>query len=1187
MAYTSLGFDIFARDRASKTFKDVGDNIDRSRQRAEKFKNALKAGAVVAGAAMVKLGKDSVVAASDLNETLSKTEQIFGKKALPALEKFAAGAAKSLGQSKKDALDAASTFGIFGKAAGLTGRDLTGFSTKFTKLASDMASFNNTSPEEAVHALGAAMRGESEPIRRYGVLLNEDAKAAEAVRIGLVKNVKNHKEIKEAQLRTIVAQRAYNAAVKEDGKTSSEALRAKASLSSAERSLAKAVEGTVPKLTQQQKTLATASLVMKQTKDQQNDFARTSGGLANQQRILSAQFENVKASIGEKLLPAVVKVFTYINDKAIPAATEIAKFVGRNATAFKILAAVLGTAFVAWKVYNAAVKVGTAVKTAYLAVHKLHLLMFAKTVVLLTAYTASIVAHKVASIGLTVATKAWTVAQWALNVALRANPIGLVITAITLLVGGIILAYKKSDTFRKIVDTAFKVVRASGIALWEGLKKLWDIFKVLAGWIRDKGVAAFRLWFNVFSTVATGVIKAWRFVVDKVIGGVEKMLGAAAKIPGPVGDSFAKARDAVGKFRDHFNDSTDKVIRKIEDMKKKMASVPKKTRTDAEFEDRKARAQISSYVVATNKGLKSIRDEEVGIRLNAQAKKVIAVSREVFGSGPGFARGGGVFGQGTETSDSIPARLSKGEHIWTAREVKAAGGHAVIEAMRRMAINGELGRVGDPAARFAMGGAVGDPHGVIPHIRGRNDAQLRSIQSWFGDLAEHISARMSERANKFFTFAPSGAPLGRGGDMTPGQALRGAAWARTQAGKPYIWGGVGPGGYDCSGFVGAVLNASLGRYPYTRLGNTDSMPWAGFTPGGGLFSAGWFTGNPGHMAGNVGGLGIESAGGVGSRVGGSARSVRSFPRIAHYDSGGFLAPGVNLAINKTGAPEPVLTNRQWRKIDRLIETLQESLGRRSPFVQSAKEFRSDLKRQSVRAERLLNRLSANQGRRNEFEGSVSSPFMQNDALFAISESAGGFSLDDFLTQLRSERRNARMMRRNLNQARRSGLSGMLFRLLASSGNVVASSVFGSMSPMQIADIESLFRSRNVAARNLGSFAGREVFGQSQRELRRSINTLERTIRRLIRQFNRLENRGTRAVARKRALGGPTWPGDSFLVGENGPEVFEGRHGYIRPIRASSARQRPLEVHVFIDGKEIRQSLLRLKRKGGGVELGIA
>lgn len=66
----------------------------------------------------------------------------------------------------------------------------------------------------------------------------------------------------------------------------------------------------------------------------------------------------------------------------------------------------------------------------------------------------------------------------------------------------------------------------------------------------------------------------------------------------------------------------------------------------------------------------------------------------------GKATGGAIFGPGTGTSDSIPAMLSNGEHVITAAEVQAAGGHAAIERWRKQILSGT-------AKRFAVGGAVG------------------------------------------------------------------------------------------------------------------------------------------------------------------------------------------------------------------------------------------------------------------------------------------------------------------------------------------------------------------------------------------------------------------------------------------------------------------------------------------------
>lgn len=207
---------------------------------------------------VLRFTKATIDAASNIQETTSKVGELFGASQREVLE-WSKTTAQSIGQSQQQALDAASTFAIFGKSAGLSGDSLVKFSTDFTSLASDLASFNNTSPEEAIQAIGAALRGEAEPIRRYGVLLDEASIKQSAMRLGIIKTTK------EA-------------------------------------------------LTPQQKVLAVQAEIYRQTTAAQGDFARTSDGLANQQRILSAEFANLQVIIGDNLLPIVLKMTTALND---------------------------------------------------------------------------------------------------------------------------------------------------------------------------------------------------------------------------------------------------------------------------------------------------------------------------------------------------------------------------------------------------------------------------------------------------------------------------------------------------------------------------------------------------------------------------------------------------------------------------------------------------------------------------------------------------------------------------------------------------------------------------------------------------------------------------------------------------------------------------------------------------------
>lgn len=253
--------------QATRELNSVAGQASGLGSKFAKFGRVAAAGLAIAGAGAVKLGIDSVKAASDLQETVSKTGVVFGK-AGDSVLKWSKGTATSLGQSQQQALDAAATFGVFGKSAGKSGAELAKFAKQNTTLASDLASFHNTSPEEAIAALGAAFRGEAEPMRRFGVLLDDASMRQQALKMGLVKTTK------EA-------------------------------------------------LSPQNKVLAAQALIMKQTKDAQGDFARTSGGLANQQRILSAQFANFKATIGAALLPVVTQFVTFLNGALFPALGKV------------------------------------------------------------------------------------------------------------------------------------------------------------------------------------------------------------------------------------------------------------------------------------------------------------------------------------------------------------------------------------------------------------------------------------------------------------------------------------------------------------------------------------------------------------------------------------------------------------------------------------------------------------------------------------------------------------------------------------------------------------------------------------------------------------------------------------------------------------------------------------------------
>lgn len=221
--------------------------------------------ALGAGTLAGRFLKDSISAASDLNETVSKSQQVFGASSR-AVEEFAKSAATSIGQSRQAALDASATFGNMFDGFGFGEEQAAKFSIQMVKLASDFASFHNARPEDVVQALTSAFRGEFDPLQRFVPTIKAAAVEQKALELGLARTTKE--------------------------------------------------------LTTQDKALATYQFVLDNAGAAAGDFARTSDGLANQQRILTANWADAKATLGAQLLPAMTEFVTFLNESALPAVTR-------------------------------------------------------------------------------------------------------------------------------------------------------------------------------------------------------------------------------------------------------------------------------------------------------------------------------------------------------------------------------------------------------------------------------------------------------------------------------------------------------------------------------------------------------------------------------------------------------------------------------------------------------------------------------------------------------------------------------------------------------------------------------------------------------------------------------------------------------------------------------------------------
>lgn len=150
-------------------------------------------------------------------------------------------------------------------------------------------------------------------------------------------------------------------------------------------------------------------------------------------------------------------------------------------------------------------------------------------------------------------TRTWTAVQWAMNAALTANPIGLVIAAIAALVVGIVIAYKKSDTFRAIVQKAFTGIKAAAAAVFPYIRTIVQVvFSAVAAYARTywkvvstvvrAAIGAVRAAVNGMRAIVGAVAAIWSGAVGAVRAGVARAVAAARAIKGKIVGAFSGAR---------------------------------------------------------------------------------------------------------------------------------------------------------------------------------------------------------------------------------------------------------------------------------------------------------------------------------------------------------------------------------------------------------------------------------------------------------------------------------------------------------------------------------------------------------------------------------------------------------------------------------------------------------------------
>lgn len=233
----------------SKTQKKLKDFGNSTKAIGKSMSIYVTAPITLAGGAAIKF-------ASDFQESLNKVDVAF-KNSSGEVRDFAKTTLESFGIAEGTALDMAALFGDMSTSMGLSTDEAAKLSTSLVGLAGDLSSFKNMNIEEVTTALNGVFTGETESLKRLGIVMTEVNLKQFAMEQGITKNIKLFTQAEKVQLR-------YN-------------------------------------------------YVMSKTANAQGDFARTSDGAANQMRIFQETLKELGAEFGQILLPMFTKIITKVN----------------------------------------------------------------------------------------------------------------------------------------------------------------------------------------------------------------------------------------------------------------------------------------------------------------------------------------------------------------------------------------------------------------------------------------------------------------------------------------------------------------------------------------------------------------------------------------------------------------------------------------------------------------------------------------------------------------------------------------------------------------------------------------------------------------------------------------------------------------------------------------------------------
>jgi hypothetical protein len=252
-------------------------------------------------------------------------------------------------------MGAANTFGAMFSSLGISTRDAATMAQELVARGRDIKSlYNAESTQSVLDAIRSAMAGETEPLRKFGVFLNEATINAKALSSGLVQADVDTVKLAQASARLEGAQRKAAEATADYGANSQQARAAQADLLAAEQALNNVMGGKVPELDAATKAQAIYQLVMEQSSIAAGDYARTQDSFANQAETNREKLTELAATFGERLLPVATQLLEVTGGlldffTRLPAPVQTGAVVlAAIAAAAGPLIGALGTLMLAW-----------------------------------------------------------------------------------------------------------------------------------------------------------------------------------------------------------------------------------------------------------------------------------------------------------------------------------------------------------------------------------------------------------------------------------------------------------------------------------------------------------------------------------------------------------------------------------------------------------------------------------------------------------------------------------------------------------------------------------------------------------------------------------------------------------------------------------------------------------------------